>query len=70
MRIQTIKMKATTQQTDAYSKSTVEKSFGVFMVSFDHVSQLILVFLVLTLNMYLFARFFPQQISKIYVLNA
>ena len=49
--IQTIKMRVTTQQTNTCSKSTIEKSFGVFMVSFEHISHLVLVLLMSILNM-------------------
>ena len=39
-----------TQQTSTCSKSTIEKSPGFFMVSFKHISHLVLVLLMSILN--------------------
>ena len=49
--IQKIKIKATTQQANTCSKSTIEKSSCVFIVGFEHISHLDLVFVMSTLNM-------------------
>ena len=43
-------MKLTTQQTSTCSKSTIEKNPGVFMVSFEDISHLVLVRLMSSFN--------------------
>ena len=65
--IQTMTVKVTTEQANTCSKSSIEKSSGVFMISFEHVSYLVLVFSMSILNMCDCSQgsFFPLKTSKI-----
>ena len=55
--------KTTCEICSKLTTKTPERHSGVFIVNFEHISRLVLVFLLLTLNMYLPVKYKSKQIG-------